>query len=59
MEILSKNNLPNTNYVRSEDYKAFDFEIPNILLNFIIEKEEVIVKSRVTKLSQPDALVSV
>ena len=54
MEILSKNNLPNTNYVRSEDYKAFDFEIPNILLNFIIEKEEVIVKTelKIKKINQ-------
>ena len=35
----------NITYVKSDDYKPFDYEIPNIFLDFIIEKEKVIVKT--------------
>ena len=38
----------NTNtkeYTKLEDYKLFDYEIPNIFLDFIIEDKRVIVKT--------------
>ena len=48
--LQSMNNHPdiktqNITYVKSDDYKPFDYEIPNIFLDFIIEKEKVIVKT--------------
>ena len=33
------------NYIKLEDYKLFDFEIPTIFLDFIIDKNKVIVKT--------------
>ena len=38
----NKNNNP---YIKLEDYKSFDYEIPNIFLDFIIEEKKVIVKT--------------
>ena len=38
----NKNNNP---YIKLEDYKSFDYEIPNIFLDFIIEDTRVIVKT--------------
>ncbi len=38
----NKNNNP---YIKLEDYKSFDYEIPNIFLDFIIEDKRVIVKT--------------
>ena len=38
----NKNNSP---YIKLEDYKSFDYEIPNIFLDFIIEDKRVIVKT--------------
>ena len=32
-------------YIKLDDYKLFDYEIPNIFLDFIIEEERVIVKT--------------
>ena len=48
--LQSMNNHPdiktqNITYIKSDDYKPFDFAIPNIFLDFIIEKEKVIVKT--------------
>ena len=36
----NKNNNP---YIKLDDYKSFDYEIPNIFLDFIIEDKRVIV----------------
>ena len=33
-------------YVKLQDYKVFDYEIPETFLDFVIEKEEVKVKSK-------------
>ncbi len=38
----NKNNNP---YIKLKDYKSFDYEIPNIFLDFIIEDKRVIVKT--------------
>ena len=38
----NKNSNP---YIKLEDYKSFDYEIPNIFLDFIIEDKRVIVKT--------------
>ena len=38
----NKNNNP---YIKLDDYKSFDYEIPNIFLDFIIEDKRVIVKT--------------
>ena len=38
----NKNNNP---YIKLQDYKSFDYEIPNIFLDFIIEDKRVIVKT--------------
>ena len=38
--------MSNTKYINLNEYKVFDYEIPNIFLDFIIEEERVIVKSR-------------
>ncbi len=38
----SKNN---NEYIKLEDYKSFDYEIPNIFLDFVIEDTRVIVKT--------------
>ena len=35
----------NSKYIKLEDYKIFDFQIPETYLNFIIEKDKVIVKT--------------
>ena len=35
----------NSDYTKLGDYKLFDYEIPNIFLNFIIEDKRVIVKT--------------
>ncbi len=35
----------NKEYIKLEDYKSFDYEIPNIFLDFIIEDTRVIVKT--------------
>ena len=35
----------NKEYIKLKDYKSFDYEIPNIFLDFIIEDSRVIVKS--------------
>ena len=32
-------------YIKLEDYQVFDFEIPDIYLDFVIEEEKVIVKT--------------
>ena len=33
----------NKGYVKLKDYKLFDYEIPNIFLDFILEDNKVIV----------------
>ena len=38
-------NKNNNQYIKLEDYKSFDYEIPNIFLDFIIEDKRVIVKT--------------
>ncbi len=38
-------NKNNIQYIKLEDYKSFDYEIPNIFLDFIIEDKRVIVKT--------------
>jgi len=38
-------NKKNKDYIKLEDYKSFDYQIPNIFLDFIIEKKRVIVKT--------------
>ena len=38
-------NKNNKEYIKLEDYKLFDYEIPNIFLDFIIEDKKVIVKT--------------
>ena len=35
----------NVEYIKLEDYKSFNYEIPNIFLDFIIEEKRVIVKT--------------
>ncbi len=35
----------NNQYIKLKDYKSFDYEIPNIFLDFIIEEKRVIVKT--------------
>ena len=35
----------NKDYIKLENYKSFDYEIPNIFLDFIIEDTRVIVKT--------------
>jgi len=35
----------NKDFIKLEDYKSFDYEIPNIFLDFIIEDKRVIVKT--------------
>ena len=35
----------NEKYIKLNDYKSFDYEIPNIFLDFIIEETSVIVKT--------------
>ena len=37
--------LDNRKYIKLEDYKFFGWEIPSIFLDFIIQKDEVIVKT--------------
>ena len=39
-------NKNNYEYIKLEDYKSFDYEIPNIFLDFVIEDTRVIVKTR-------------
>ena len=44
--MLSVSNNKNTKgYTKLDDYKFFDYEIPNIFLDFIIEDKKVIVKT--------------
>ena len=38
-------NLNTKEYTKIDDYKLFDYEIPNIFLDFIIEEKRVIVKT--------------
>ena len=38
--------MNNTKYIKLKDYKVFDYEIPNIFLDFIIEEERVTVKTK-------------
>ena len=38
-------NKNNNEYIKLEDYKSFDYEIPNIFLDFVIEDTRVIVKT--------------
>ena len=38
--------MNNTKYIKLKDYKVFDYEIPNIFLDFIIEEEMVTVKTK-------------
>ena len=38
-------NKNNKEYIKLNDYKSFDYEIPNIFLDFIIEDTRVIVKT--------------
>ena len=38
-------NKNKNSYIKLEDYKSFDYEIPNIFLDFIIEDKRVIVKT--------------
>ncbi len=40
-----QDNKDKKEYIKLNDYKLFDYEIPNIFLNFIIEDEIVIVKT--------------
>ena len=39
------NNQIDKEYIKLENYKFFDYEIPNIFLNFIIDKKRVLVKT--------------
>ena len=39
------NDSDNKEYIKLDDYKFFDYEIPNIFLDFIIEDKSVIVKT--------------
>ena len=39
------NSKNNKEYIKLEDYESFDYEIPNIFLDFIIEDKRVIVKT--------------
>ena len=41
-----KNHKNISRYVKLEDYKKFDYEIPEIYLDFIIKKNEVTVKTK-------------
>ena len=43
-----RKNIDNSNslYVKIEDYKFFDYEIPEIFLDFVIEKKQVTLKTK-------------
>ena len=43
LKVSDKKN--NKQYIKLTDYKLFDYEIPNIFLDFIIEDKKVIVKT--------------
>ena len=43
--MLNVSENDNNEYIKLEDYKPFDYEIPNIFLDFIIEDTRVIVKT--------------
>ena len=50
-----KSNSENKNdleFIKLKDYKVFDYEIPEISLNFIIENERVIVKTELQLLKR-------
>ena len=42
----SINQTTNTRYIKLDDYKVFDYEIPETFLDFVIEKEKVEVKAK-------------
>ena len=42
----ASDNKHNKKYIKLDDYKLFDYEIPNIFLDFIIEDKKVIVKTK-------------
>ncbi|MBO8219232.1 aminopeptidase N [Prochlorococcus marinus] len=42
----TKNEKKISSYVKLEDYKVFDYEIPEIFLDFVIKKNEVNVKTK-------------
>ena len=42
----TKNQKSISRYVKLEDYKAFDYEIPEIFLDFVIKKNAVNVTSK-------------
>ena len=44
----------NSKYIKLDDYKIFDFQIPETYLNFIIEKDKVVVKTelRIKKINK-------
>ncbi len=50
-------NKNNKEYTKLEEYKSFDYEIPNIFLDFIIEDTRVIVKTEL-KLIKKDINIS-
>ena len=41
-----KNQTNISKYIKLKDYKVFDYEIPEIFLDFIIHKNEVIVTTK-------------
>ncbi|MDC3077935.1 aminopeptidase N [Prochlorococcus sp. AH-716-O05] len=52
-------NKNNNEYIKLENYKSFDYEIPNIFLDFIIEDTKVIVKTelKLIKKNNVNALI--
>ena len=43
--LKSSDDNKNKEYIKINDYKSFDYEIPNVYLDFIIEEQKVIVKT--------------
>ena len=39
-------NKKNKKYIKLKDYRLFDYEIPDIFLDFIIEEKKVTVKTK-------------
>ena len=44
--VKSTDNKNINQYIKLADYKFFDYEIPSIYLDFIIEEKKVVVKSQ-------------
>ena len=52
------NNKNHKQYIKLTDYKLFDYEIPNIFLDFIIEDKKVIVKTNLKLIKKILILIS-